>query len=239
MEGGVVKTRSLRPLEAVRAFGVMLGGSIARPARRRPALLPSAAPSCVLEHRAVLDQVQPEAGLLALAAHRRVGQPERRHQVALREHRQTRASILSVLHANGARPLTLCASAISTSQPCRSSVSWTKRAPVIDSTTPRTGSPCSKTRRASLRTPSWSLGTANSSTSSPRSNNRQTSSRLRLKSNPASNMKTGLLELAPRWTLWSASPRRPSLMAVPKQNPSSTFWLVYLLEGSVHCPRAE
>src|SRR5215207_10284951 len=29
MEGGVVKTRPLRPLEAVRAFGVMLGGSIA------------------------------------------------------------------------------------------------------------------------------------------------------------------------------------------------------------------
>jgi hypothetical protein len=29
MEGGFVKTRPLRPLEAVRAFGVMLGGSIA------------------------------------------------------------------------------------------------------------------------------------------------------------------------------------------------------------------
>jgi hypothetical protein len=29
MEGGVVKTRPLRPLEAVRAFGVMLGGPIA------------------------------------------------------------------------------------------------------------------------------------------------------------------------------------------------------------------
>jgi hypothetical protein len=29
MEGGLVKTRPLRPLEAVRAFGVMLGGSIA------------------------------------------------------------------------------------------------------------------------------------------------------------------------------------------------------------------
>jgi hypothetical protein len=29
MEGGPVKTRPLRPLEAVRAFGLMLGGSIA------------------------------------------------------------------------------------------------------------------------------------------------------------------------------------------------------------------
>jgi hypothetical protein len=26
-------------------------------------------------------------------------------------------------------------------------------------------------------------------------------------------MKTGLLELAPRWTLWSVSPRRPSFIA--------------------------
>jgi hypothetical protein len=38
-----------------------------------------------------------------------------------------------------ARPLTFCASAISTSQPCRSSVSWTRRAPVIDSITAQTG----------------------------------------------------------------------------------------------------
>jgi hypothetical protein len=29
MDGGFVKTRPLRPLEAVRSFGVMLGGSIA------------------------------------------------------------------------------------------------------------------------------------------------------------------------------------------------------------------
>jgi hypothetical protein len=55
MEGGLVKTRPLRPLEAARAFGVMLGGSVALAAaavastgavaravalRRRPAALP-------------------------------------------------------------------------------------------------------------------------------------------------------------------------------------------------------
>jgi hypothetical protein len=51
----------------------------------------------------------------------------------------TRASMRSVLHAKGARPLTRCASAISTSQPCASSASCTNRAPFIDSTTPRTG----------------------------------------------------------------------------------------------------
>jgi hypothetical protein len=55
MDGGLVKTRPLRPLEAPRAFGVMLGGSVALAAaavssigalaravalRRRPAALP-------------------------------------------------------------------------------------------------------------------------------------------------------------------------------------------------------
>jgi hypothetical protein len=48
----------------------------------------------------------------------------------------TCASILSVLHANGASPLIFCASAINTSQPSSSSVSCTKRAPFIDSITP-------------------------------------------------------------------------------------------------------
>jgi hypothetical protein len=42
----------------------------------------------VLEHRLVLDQVQPEAGQLALLADVGIGQPDRRHQVAVREHRQ-------------------------------------------------------------------------------------------------------------------------------------------------------
>jgi hypothetical protein len=36
----------------------------------------------------VLDQVQPEARLLALAPHSRIGQPDRRHQIAMREHRE-------------------------------------------------------------------------------------------------------------------------------------------------------
>ena len=60
-------------------------------------------------------------------------------------------SILSVLHASGARPLTFCASAISTDQPCCSRVSWTILAPVIDSITAHTGSQwTSSMRRASL-----------------------------------------------------------------------------------------
>ena len=51
----------------------------------------------------------------------------------------TRAAILSVLHANGASPLTFLASATNTSQPASSSsVSCTNRAPFIDSITART-----------------------------------------------------------------------------------------------------
>jgi hypothetical protein len=53
----------------------------------------------------------------------------------------TQASILSVLQASGASPFTFCASAISTSQPSRSSSSCTKRAPFIDSIAALTGAP--------------------------------------------------------------------------------------------------
>jgi hypothetical protein len=38
----------------------------------------------LLEHRAVLDQVEAKAGQLALLANVGIWQPERRHQVALR-----------------------------------------------------------------------------------------------------------------------------------------------------------
>jgi uncharacterized protein YndB with AHSA1/START domain len=51
MEAGVVKTRPLRPLEAVRAFGVMLGGSIA--------LAAAAAASTVAVARAVVSLRRP------------------------------------------------------------------------------------------------------------------------------------------------------------------------------------
>src|SRR2546421_5030546 len=41
-----------------------------------------------LQRRLVLDEVQPEAGELTLLADARIGQPDRRHQVAVGEHRQ-------------------------------------------------------------------------------------------------------------------------------------------------------
>jgi hypothetical protein len=51
MEGGVVKTRPLRPLEAVRAFGMMLGGPIA--------LAGLAAASTVSVARAIMNLRRP------------------------------------------------------------------------------------------------------------------------------------------------------------------------------------
>jgi hypothetical protein len=51
MEGGVVKTRPLRPLEAIRAFGVMLGGPIA--------LAGLAAASTVSVARAIMNLRRP------------------------------------------------------------------------------------------------------------------------------------------------------------------------------------
>jgi hypothetical protein len=61
MEGDPVKTRALRPLEAVRAFGVMLGGSIA--------LVAAAAASFAAVVRAVVSFRRPSPlGLVGVAA---------------------------------------------------------------------------------------------------------------------------------------------------------------------------
>lgn len=61
MEGGLVKTRPLRPLEAVRAFGMMLGGPIA--------LAASAAASIAAVVRASLSLRRPPTlALLGTAA---------------------------------------------------------------------------------------------------------------------------------------------------------------------------
>jgi hypothetical protein len=94
----------------------------------------------VLEHRLVLDQVQSKPRLLALPPDPRVERPDRRHEVAMREHRQHPCVDPVRLARHRASPLTRCASAISTSHPSGSSVSWMNRAPVIDSMTARTGS---------------------------------------------------------------------------------------------------
>src|SRR5215207_9759127 len=111
----------------------------------------------ILERRFVLDQVEAK-----LASSRRVltlgsgsqivGTRSRWQSVA-----KTKESILSVLQASGARPLTFWASAISTDQPARSRVSWTILAPVIDSITAQTGWRwTSSMRRANCRSESGS-----------------------------------------------------------------------------------
>jgi len=64
--------------------------------------------------RAVAHEVRPEPRQLALAPDARVGQPDRRDSIALGRHLRHLASILSVLHASRASPLTFLASATST-----------------------------------------------------------------------------------------------------------------------------
>ena len=61
----------------------------------------------VLEHRLVLDQVKAKPRLLALAADTRIGQPDRRHQVALGEHRQDARVDLVGLARQRRQPLDL------------------------------------------------------------------------------------------------------------------------------------
>lgn len=100
----------------------------------------------------------------------------------------TRASIRSVLAASGAMPLTLAASAMATSQPERSSVSWTKRAPVIDSIAACTASPRRRTWAPSARSPAASGLTAVTDTVRPSSSSTCTSSLRRDRSNPTYNI---------------------------------------------------
>ena len=111
----------------------------------------------------------------------------------------TRASILSVLHASGASPLTFgrvgdqhLPAVLLEACRARTARRSSTRSP------PRTGPPCIAARprgRAARRRPA---ARPHSSTNSPAADSRQTSTLRRLRSNPACNMKTGLLGLAPR-----------------------------------------
>ena len=57
--------------------------------------------------RSVLDQMKPEAGELALSANARVGQPDRRHQIALGEDREHPRVDPVGLHRQRRQPLHL------------------------------------------------------------------------------------------------------------------------------------
>ena len=73
----------LQPLEQTAAFGPEEIGH-----RAGAAEVDQRRVDAVLERRLVLDKVEPEASELALFANARVGEPDRRHQVAMRERRE-------------------------------------------------------------------------------------------------------------------------------------------------------
>ena len=81
------------------------------------------------------NQVQPPPGQLPFRPDLRARQPDGRHEVLAGELGQDPGIDAIGLQANGARPLTFWASAISTVQPASSKKSCTKRAPVIASMT--------------------------------------------------------------------------------------------------------
>ena len=148
----------------------------------------------VLQHRAVLDQVKAKAGQLALLSNPGVGKPDRRHQVAVAERRPgpgSRSCRSCRPAAPGPSPSGRRRSR--PSQPSASSVSWTRRAPVIDSIDarrparggpPRFGGRASSAsrRRVARRAGLGAL---------PVSESRQTSTFFRLRSNPACNIEVG------------------------------------------------
>ena len=104
----------------------------------------------------------------------------------------TQESILSVLQASGASPLTFCASAISTCQPASSSWSCTNRAPFIDSIAAYTGPPNPPIRRPARPTRPG-RGRRGHRQRRPRLVHHMHIQPVRLRSNPTCTMTSGLL----------------------------------------------
>ena len=90
----------------------------------------------VLEDRAVLDQVQPPPGTLALCPQPWCGQPDRRHQIPERQLRQDPRADLVGLARQRRQPLDPLRVS-DQHHPYLTNSSCTNRAPFIDSTTPR------------------------------------------------------------------------------------------------------
>jgi hypothetical protein len=153
----------------------------------------------VLQRRAVADQMQPEAGQLALAADARVGQPDLGHQVAGRQRGQQPGVDLVGLAGQRRQPLDPCWRRRS-ARPSRAPPAGRARTARRSSTRSRRAppAPTSPPLAARPRSPSASGGEAHSSTISPSGETRQTSTLRRRRSNPACNMNTGLQGLASR-----------------------------------------
>jgi hypothetical protein len=147
---------------------------------------------------AVTDEVQPKAGELALAADARVGQPDLGNQVAGRERgHHARVDLVGLARQRGQ---TLDLGRVGDQHVpavlLEAVVNEPRAVHRLDHAAH--GEPHMPARAARPRSPSASGGDAHSSTISPTPDNRQTSTFFRLRSSPACNMKTGLLELAPR-----------------------------------------
>jgi hypothetical protein len=95
----------------------------------------------LLQAGAVAHEVETSARPFPLGAHRWVGQPNRRHEIAAAELGEHPGVDPVGLAGQRRKPLTFCASAISTCQPACSSRSCTKRAPFIDSIAAQIGEP--------------------------------------------------------------------------------------------------
>ena len=148
------------------------GGLAARGRRRRTDRSPGTDArgdqrrvDAVLEHRAVLDQVQPEARLLALGAHAGSGSQIAGTRSRCESTASTWASIRSVLQASGASPLTFWASATAPPSPapraCRA-----RTAPRSSTRSRRAPAPMRPNARQAAQ-PSASGGAANPATTSP------------------------------------------------------------------------
>ena len=176
----------------------------------------------VLESRAVLDEMEAEAGPYTISAHGRVGQPDRRHEVAPGELGQHPGVDAIFLQASGASLFTFLASATSSDQPHSSKVSWTNRAPFIDSMTASTSSvPQSpSTWRTKERSPSRSGGAVVTLSVEPSSDMTRTSRRCRDRSSPACNMVVWPLLVAGFSVTTTPSPGAP-LHAIRIRVPSA------------------
>src|SRR5207244_13062838 len=131
-----------------------------------------------------------EARALARAAHARVGQPDRRHQLAPRELGQHPGVDPVGLAGQRRQPLHLaCVGDLHLPAGALELV-VDEAAPVIDSIAALTGSACLPTRSPSRDRPSASGGAAPTSTVTPLSSSRWKSRRRRLRSKPTCNIAT-------------------------------------------------
>ena len=154
----------------------------------------------VLQLHPMMDQMQPEPGPFPLGSHRRVGQPDRRHQIPARQLGQhpgvdpvglarQRGQTLHLLRRRRSR------------RPSRPAPTCHARTGRRSSTrSPPAPAPVRENRAASRRSSDPVGATASSATDAPSSSSTRTSSRCRDRSNPnVQHDVWGLLERSLPW----------------------------------------